>query len=71
MSIPHFKFSGSTFKQGLAHGETLRDSIKKNIPLERFAEPSEIANLVTFLCSEKNSYITGQVVIIDGGYACK
>ena len=46
-------------------------SIKKNIPLERFAEPSEIANLATFLCSEKNSYITGQVIMIDGGYTCK
>ena len=53
------------------NSQTELDSIKKNIPLERFAEPSEIANLVTFLCSEKNSYITGQVVIIDGGYACK
>ena len=47
------------------------DYIKKNIPLGRFAETSEIANLVTFLCSEKNSYITGQVIIIDGGYTCK
>ena len=47
------------------------DSIKNSIPLKRFAEPSEIANLVTFLCSEKNSYITGQVIIIDGGYTCK
>ena len=53
------------------NSQTELDSIKKNIPLERFAEPSEIANLVTFLCSEKNSYITGQVVIIDGGYVCK
>ena len=47
------------------------ESIKNSIPLKRFAEPSEIANLVTFLCSEKNSYITGQVIIIDGGYTCK
>ena len=53
------------------NSQTELDSIKKNIPLERFAEPSEIANLVTFLCSEKNSYITGQVIIMDGGYTCK
>ena len=53
------------------NSQTELDSIKKNIPLERFAEPSEIANLVTFLCSEKNSYITGQVIMIDGGYTCK
>ena len=53
------------------NSQTELDSIKKNIPLERFAEPSEIANLVTFLCSEKNSYITGQVITIDGGYILK
>ena len=53
------------------NSQTELDSIKKNILLERFAEPSEIANLVTFLCSEKNSYITGQVIIMDGGYTCK
>ena len=53
------------------NSQTELDYIKKNIPLGRFAETSEIANLVTFLCSEKNSYITGQVIIIDGGYTCK
>ena len=71
MSLSHFTFSGTSYEQGLAHGESLKDSIKKNIPLERFAEPSEIANLVTFLCSEKNSYTTGQVITIDGGYILK
>ena len=52
------------------NSQTELDYIKKNIPLGRFAETSEIANLVTFLCSEKNSYITGQVITIDGGYTC-
>ena len=52
------------------NSQTELDCIKKNIPLGRFAETSEIANLVTFLCSEKNSYITGQVITIDGGYTC-
>ena len=53
------------------NSQTELDYIKKNIPLGRFAETSEIANLVTFLCSEKNSYITGQVITIDGGYILK
>ena len=53
------------------NSQTELDYIKKNIPLGRFAETSEIANLVTFLCSEKNSYITGQVITIDGGYIFK
>ena len=48
----------------------LREIIK-NIPLQRLAEPSEIAELVAFLCSPKNTYITGQVLPIDGGYLCR
>ncbi len=45
--------------------------IESNIPLLRMAEPEEIAELVYFLCSEKNTYITGQVLVADGGYICK
>ena len=45
--------------------------IKKIIPLQRFAKQNEISNLVKFLCSEDNSYITGQIITIDGGYVCK
>ena len=44
------------------------EKIKEIIPLKRFAESDEIAELVKFLSSEKNSYITGQIIPIDGGY---
>jgi NAD(P)-dependent dehydrogenase (short-subunit alcohol dehydrogenase family) len=44
--------------------------IAATIPLRRLAEPEEIASLVGFLCSEQNSYITGQTLIIDGGFTC-
>lgn len=47
------------------------EAIATQIPLGRLAEPSEIAECVSFLCSAKNSYITGQVIVIDGGYLCK
>lgn len=39
----------------------------KDIPLGRLADPSEFADVVTFLCSERASYITGSVIQIDGG----
>jgi len=42
--------------------------IKATIPLGRFAEPNEIAKTVAFLISLDNSYITGQTLIIDGGF---
>jgi len=43
-------------------------TIKSHIPIKRFADPIEIANLVLFLSSDLNTYITGQNIVIDGGY---
>lgn len=40
---------------------------KKLIPMNRFGKPEEVADLVSFLASEKSSYITGQVISINGG----
>lgn len=45
-----------------------QQKIKATIPLGRFAEPNEIAKTVAFLISSDNTYITGQTIIIDGGF---
>lgn len=45
-----------------------REEVLKSVPLGRFADPTEIANLVAYLVSEENSYITGQAIVIDGGF---
>ena len=45
-----------------------KKEILKSIPLNRFAEPIEIGYLVKFLISDENTYITGQSIIIDGGF---
>ena len=45
--------------------------VKNNIPVGRIGEPEMIANLCLFLCSDANNYITGQNIIIDGGYTAK
>lgn len=39
----------------------------KEIPLQRYGTPEEFGKLVTFLCSEANTYITGQNILVEGG----
>ena len=45
----------------------IKGDIESNIPLGRYAQPEEIANLMLFLASEDSSFITGSVYMADGG----
>lgn len=47
--------------------ELPQDDLKKLVPMNRFGKPEEVAALVGFLCSEESSYITGEVININGG----
>lgn len=49
--------------------EELRGKMLEGIPLARFGEPEDIAGAVAFLCSDAASYITGQVIGVNGGMA--
>jgi len=46
------------------------DEIAGTIPLRRIGTPQEIARLAVWLCSEQNTYLTGQAVVCDGGQTC-
>ena len=45
----------------------VKEKLVESTPLRRAARPGEIADLVTFLCSDRSSFITGQVIVIEGG----
>ncbi len=45
------------------------DEFIENIPLERIGQPEEVASVVSFLCSEDASYVTGEVISVSGGMA--
>jgi len=53
-------------------GRTIPDQVRaemlKSIPLGRFAEPEEVAGVILFLASELASYVTGQVIHVNGGW---
>jgi len=46
-----------------------KDKNLNMIPMKRFSEPSEIADLIYFLCSDNAKSITGQNIFIDGGHS--
>jgi 3-oxoacyl-[acyl-carrier protein] reductase len=45
----------------------VRTAMQGQIPLERFGRPQDIAGAVAFLASDHAAYITGQVLVVDGG----
>lgn len=46
-------------------------SLMCEVPLRRFASVSEIANVVAFLVSDLNTYVTGQTIVVDGGFTIR
>ena len=49
--------------------EAVKDNVRMQIPMQRFGEPTEVSGIVAFLAGPEATYITGEVIRVDGGLA--
>ena len=49
--------------------DEIKEGANKQIPLGHFGKPEDIAGAAAFLASDSASYVTGQVLVVDGGLA--
>jgi NAD(P)-dependent dehydrogenase (short-subunit alcohol dehydrogenase family) len=45
--------------------------LARHTPMQRIAEPEEVANVAAYLALDAPSFLTGEVVVLDGGYTCR
>ena len=61
-------FTNTKLTNGILSKKQIKELVS-NVPMGRMADPAEIARIVMFLCSNQNTYITGQNIIVDGGFS--
>jgi len=55
------------FTKGVRENESIREDLLSNIPVDRFADPEELASAAVYLASPAAAYATGEVHVVDGG----
>lgn len=56
------------FAAALVHNDAIRNSLLQHVPMNRVAQPSEMAGTVLYLASQASTYTTGACINVDGGY---
>ena len=59
------RFIETDMTKEISHGN--EDFLASQIPLGRLGKPNEIASTILFLCEDESSFMTGQVICVDGG----
>lgn len=61
-------FKGGNWEKKIKKNEQrVKRQINENVPLKRFGKTWEIANLVSYICSDKSNFLNGSIITIDGG----
>jgi 3-oxoacyl-[acyl-carrier protein] reductase len=61
-------FPGGSWERKLEdRREFFEEMVQREVPLQRFASPEEIADIVVFLASDRASFVTGSSLVVDGG----
>ncbi|MFY8026006.1 MAG: SDR family oxidoreductase [Sediminibacterium sp.] len=55
----------------MLHDKALQDFVQSNTPLRRIASPDQIAHAVAFLAMDASNYITGDTIVVDGGFSAE
>jgi tropinone reductase I len=64
-------YTRTPLTDSLLDDEKRREMILRRTPLNRIAEPEEIASIIAFLAMDESSFITGQTIVADGGMSVK
>ena len=77
VELAKYNIQVNTISPGFTNPKLTRNILSKDqinelvskVPMGRMADPIEIARIVMFLCSKQNTYITGQNIVVDGGFS--